>query len=89
MSKLVKRVCVNGVWFMPGDTPPVALWPRLLNPAVWEGGIVPATELKAAEPEVHESPKKPAAEKPARKAPVKKAPAKKSPAKKAASKVER
>ncbi len=77
MSKLVQRVCVNGVWFMPGDTPPSGLWPRLSNPAVWEGGIVPVEELKAAEPEVPDSPKKPPVKKPARKAPAKKAPAKK------------
>jgi len=72
MSKLVKRVCVSGVWFMPGDTPPAALWPRLSNPAVWEGGVVPAIELKAAEPEVKPEVKKPAVKKPAAKKSVKK-----------------
>jgi hypothetical protein len=78
MSKLVKRVCVNGVWFMPGDTPPSGLWPRLTNPAVWEGGIVPVVELKAAEPEVKAVPKKAVP----KKAAAKKAPAKKAPVKK-------
>ena len=82
MSKLVKRVCVSGVWFMPGDTPPAALWPRLSNPAVWEGGLVPAEELKAAEPEVKHEVKKPAVKKPA----VKKPAVKKSAVKKPVSK---
>jgi hypothetical protein len=85
MSKLVKRVCVNGVWFMPGDTPPVGLWPRLSNPAVWEGGIVPVAELKAAEPEVKAVPKKVAAKKPA----AKKAAPRKAAAKKVAPEAER
>ena len=78
MAKLVKRVCVNGVWFMPGDTPPSGLWPRLSNPAVWEGGIVPVEELKAAEPEVKSVPKTAAAKKPvAKKAAPKRAAVKK------------
>jgi DnaK suppressor protein len=45
---------------------------------VWEGGIVPVEELKAAEPEVKSVPKKA----PVKKAPVKKAAAKKAPVKK-------